>query len=127
MAVIVSIAHDVPTMLIGTFYDALPPISDTGKHDAVLLLRLEEESVGDQQPVCVLHETVLGMRLADQDGKLFTTVQLMVIALLVGLAGVLYVLRITLGAKRKETSGKPKGGAPQHKPNRRKLKNKSAK
>uniref|UniRef100_A0A2M4ACX0 Protein-glucosylgalactosylhydroxylysine glucosidase n=1 Tax=Anopheles triannulatus TaxID=58253 RepID=A0A2M4ACX0_9DIPT len=102
----------------------------TGKHDAVLLLRLEDEAaaVGDQQPVCTLHETVLGMRLADQDGKPLTTVLMMVIASVVGLAGFLYVRRVTLGAKRKEPSSKPKGaGSSKPKPIHRKLKNKSGK
>ncbi|XP_035912953.1 protein-glucosylgalactosylhydroxylysine glucosidase-like [Anopheles stephensi] len=73
-----------------------------GSKNAVLLLRLERDNEVDSEKTssCTLHDTVLGMRLADQDGRLFTTTQLIVISLATGLLGVLYSIYAALKSKR---------------------------
>ncbi|XP_050079008.1 protein-glucosylgalactosylhydroxylysine glucosidase-like [Anopheles maculipalpis] len=70
----------------------------TGSKNAALLLRLERDS--QMSSSCTLQDTVLGMRLADQDGRLFTTTQLIIISLTIGLLGVLYSVYVALRSKR---------------------------
>ncbi|XP_058121395.1 protein-glucosylgalactosylhydroxylysine glucosidase-like [Anopheles ziemanni] len=76
----------------------------SGTTDAVLLLRQDQgEQADEHQETCTLHDTVLGMRLADQEGRLITTAQLIAISLAIGLLGVLYSVRAALKSR---TAGK---------------------
>uniref|UniRef100_A0A182IXF6 Protein-glucosylgalactosylhydroxylysine glucosidase n=1 Tax=Anopheles atroparvus TaxID=41427 RepID=A0A182IXF6_ANOAO len=68
----------------------------SGTTDAVLLLRQDPDEPTDEQHKCTLQDTVLGMRLADQEGRLLTTAQMVVIASAIGLLGVLYSVSIAL-------------------------------
>ncbi|XP_058058653.1 protein-glucosylgalactosylhydroxylysine glucosidase-like [Anopheles bellator] len=118
-------AFDKLTLLVdGVERNLFDGCEYSGTSDATLLLRQGDEPAGDQPATCKLHETVLGMRLADQDGHLFSMVQLIAIGVTVGLAGILYSIRVALRGKRKPTE-KRKGAL--SKPVRRKPKSKSAK
>ncbi|XP_053673426.1 protein-glucosylgalactosylhydroxylysine glucosidase-like [Anopheles nili] len=75
----------------------------TGAKSAILLLRPEQDkAMENESSSCTLQDTVLGMRLADQDGRLFTTTHLIAVSLVVGLLGVLYSVRVALRGKRSE-------------------------
>ncbi|XP_040164349.1 protein-glucosylgalactosylhydroxylysine glucosidase-like isoform X1 [Anopheles arabiensis] len=72
----------------------------TGSKNAELRLRNDQKAADDEHSSCTLHDTVLGMRLADQDGRLLSTTQLIVLSLTVGLLGVLYSIRAAFRNKR---------------------------
>ncbi|XP_041778419.1 protein-glucosylgalactosylhydroxylysine glucosidase-like isoform X1 [Anopheles merus] len=72
----------------------------TGSNNAELRLRNDQNVTDGEHSSCTLHDTVLGMRLADQDGRLWSTTQLIVLSLTVGLLGVLYSIRAAFRNKR---------------------------
>uniref|UniRef100_A0A182K3N7 Glycoside hydrolase family 65 central catalytic domain-containing protein n=1 Tax=Anopheles christyi TaxID=43041 RepID=A0A182K3N7_9DIPT len=71
----------------------------TGSKTCVLRLKNDQKE-DSHQSSCTLHDTVLGMQLAVQDGRWFTAAQLIALSLAVGLLGVLYSIRVALRKKR---------------------------
>uniref|UniRef100_A0A182MI62 Protein-glucosylgalactosylhydroxylysine glucosidase n=1 Tax=Anopheles culicifacies TaxID=139723 RepID=A0A182MI62_9DIPT len=96
-------AYEVLSLLVDDLErDLFEGCEYTGSKSAILLMRQTRDNTAT---TCTLHDTVLGMRLADQDGRLFTTTQLIAMSLVIGLLGVLYSIYVALRSKR--ARGKP--------------------